>query len=82
MATVRDLQQALLKDGITLVAGQDGVDRMIDYITVQEFSFKSSRIHKNGFIMTTFYGFKNLDEIIQHFEWYVSTEVSAIGFHM
>ncbi|MEH7502728.1 helix-turn-helix domain-containing protein [Neobacillus drentensis] len=81
MVTVSNLEQALLKDGITLIAGQEGLGRMIDYLTVQEFSFKSSRIHKNGFIMTTFYGFKNIDEIIQHFEWYVKTEVSGVGFH-
>ncbi|MBB2482287.1 PucR family transcriptional regulator ligand-binding domain-containing protein [Bacillus sp. APMAM] len=81
MATVKDLQLALMEDGITLIAGQEGVDRVIDYITVQEFSLKSSRIHKNGFILTTLNGFKNTEEFMEQFEWYVSTEVSGIGYH-
>lgn len=81
MVLVRDLQQALFKDGITLIAGETGLNRKIDYLTVQEFSFKTSRLHKNGFVMTTFYGFTNMDEIIDHFAWYVEIEVSAIGFH-
>lgn len=81
MVTVLDLKEELEKDGVKLIAGNEGVDRKIDFLTIQEFSFKSSRVQKNGFVMATFFGFKNLEEIIQHFKWLVVKGVSGLGFH-
>ncbi|WP_126428794.1 helix-turn-helix domain-containing protein [Brevibacillus marinus] len=81
MITVRMLSQALSGANITLVAGEDGLDKTIDYLTVQEFPLKSSRIKKNGFIMGTFYAFQNIDQLLKHFRWYAETNVSAIGYH-
>src|SRR5699024_8407240 len=81
MLTVRELRDLLLEDGIELVAGYENIDCIIDYLNVQEIDRKSSWTRKNGFIMTTFKDFENVDNIILQLEWYHKMSVSAVGFH-
>ncbi|WP_042356825.1 PucR family transcriptional regulator [Bacillus rubiinfantis] len=81
MVTVKDLQNVLEENNVRIIAGKEGLERRIQFLTVQEFSFKSSRVQKDLFIMTTFFGFKNMEEIIQHFEWLALMGISGIGFH-
>ncbi|MEH7344328.1 PucR family transcriptional regulator [Bacillus sp. JJ1532] len=81
MITVSDFQKVLEQEQIKLIAGDEGLDKVIEYLDVQEFPFKSTRVHKNSVILTTFYGFKSIAEIIEHFEWYIKVGVSGICVH-
>ncbi|MEK4495970.1 PucR family transcriptional regulator [Ureibacillus sp. FSL W8-0352] len=81
MIKVGDFKNELVAVGIKLIAGIDGLDREIEYLAVQEFPFKSARVLKNTVILTTFYGFKSNDEIIEHFKWYAQVGISAIFVH-
>lgn len=81
MITVREFQQAILKDNVTIIAGLGGLYKKIEHMIVQEFSFKSSRILGESIVLTTLYGFKNLDEIMEHFKWYIQIGVSAVCVH-
>ncbi|CAM5217088.1 CdaR family transcriptional regulator OS=Ureibacillus acetophenoni OX=614649 GN=SAMN05877842_11317 PE=3 SV=1 [Ureibacillus acetophenoni] len=81
MVTVADFKKELEPMNIKLIAGQDGLENVIEYLDVQEFPFKSPRVHKNSVILTTFYGFKNNDEIIEHFVWYAQVGISGICVH-
>lgn len=81
MITVEMLIPSLAEAGITLIAGEAGIGKPIEYLTVQEFPLKSSRIKKHGFIMGTFYAFQNIEQLLKHVQWYVETHVSAIGYH-
>lgn len=81
MIVVRKFLQLVADEGIELIGGEDGLDKTIDYLSVQEFSLKSARIKNNGFIMTTFLGFKDIDEIIKHCIWYSKMKISGIGIH-
>lgn len=81
MITVSDFQKVLGPEEIKLIAGEGGLDKVIEYIDVQEFPFKSTRVHNNSVVLTTFYGFKDLTEIIEHFEWYSKVGVSSVFVH-
>ncbi|MFS0645136.1 PucR family transcriptional regulator [Siminovitchia sp. 179-K 8D1 HS] len=81
MITVRDMQKELIQENIRLIAGEKGLDRIIEHVNVQEFPFKSTRVYPNTLVLTTFYGFKDTNEIIEHFEWYVKIGVSGVCMH-
>lgn len=83
MITVRMLHEVLTCAGITLVAGEGGLDNAINYLTVQEFFIKSSRLKKNGFVMGTFNAIPNNQELelLAHLRWYAESNVSGIGYH-
>lgn len=83
MITVQMLHDVLTKEGITLVAGEGGLDKAIQYLTVQEFFLKSSRLKKNGFVMGTFNAIPNNQELelLAHLRWYAESNVSGIGYH-
>ncbi|WP_312113125.1 helix-turn-helix domain-containing protein [Brevibacillus reuszeri] len=83
MITVRMLHEVLTSAGITLVAGEGGLDNAIEYLTVQEFFLKSSRLKKNGFVMGTFNSIPNNQELelLAHLRWYAESNVSGIGYH-
>lgn len=81
MITVGNFQEVLDKEQIMLIAGEEGLDKIIEYLDVQEFPFKSTRVHKNSVVLSTFYGFKDLAEIIEHFEWYSKVGVSSVFVH-
>lgn len=81
MITVRDFAKVLTEEGIILVAGEAGQEAVLQYCNVQENPFKSSRIKANSFIMSTFYGFESINEIMEHLAWYVEIGVCAVGFH-
>ncbi|MGG1664335.1 helix-turn-helix domain-containing protein [Brevibacillus sp. NRS-1366] len=83
MITVRMLHEVLTSAGITLVAGEGGLDNAIHYLTVQEFFLKSSRLKNNGFVMGTFNSIPNNQELelLTHLGWYAESNVSGIGYH-
>lgn len=81
MITVKEFQQAVSEDKVTIIAGFGGLEKKIEHLIVQEFSFKSSRVMGESAVLTTLYGFKNLDEIIEHFKWYIEIGVSAVCVH-
>ncbi len=81
MLLVEELRDLLVDDRIVLIAGEEGLDKYIDFINIQEIAQKSSWIKKNGFIMTTFNDFENTKKIVDQLHWYNQMEVSGIGFH-
>lgn len=81
MITVNEFQQALADDQVKVIAGFEGLEKQVDHLIVQEFSFKSSRVLKESAVLTTLYGFKDLDEILEHFRWYTEIGVSAVCIH-
>lgn len=81
MVTVGDFKKELEHENIKLIAGKEGLNKKIEYLDVQEFPFKSPRVNKNSVILTTFYGYKNKDEIIEHFTWYAKLGISGVCVH-
>src|SRR5690625_1778881 len=81
MITVKEMAQLVEQDGIKLITGSRGLDKVIDYINVQEIAGKSPWIRPNGCILTTFDNFTSMNQIIEHLEWYLEKGISAIGFH-
>lgn len=81
MITVKHLVSELEKENIKLVAGRDHLDRKITYVTSLELTEKTSRIKENGFVLTTFHAFKDINQIVDHLEWLLEIGISALGFH-
>ncbi|GGB45801.1 hypothetical protein GCM10011409_24230 [Lentibacillus populi] len=83
MITVKEFAKELLNEDIELIAGDSdiGLNGRIEYLSVQELSEKTSRIKENGFIMTTFNAFKDIEHIVNHMAWFVKRGVKAVGFH-
>ncbi|WP_099159541.1 helix-turn-helix domain-containing protein [Virgibacillus ndiopensis] len=83
MVTVKEFAKELLHEDIELIAGDsdNALKGIIEYLSVQELSNKTSRIKENGFIMTTFNAFADIDHIVNHLEWFKNKGVSAVGFH-
>lgn len=68
--------------GIKCVAGENGLNQVIHYVSVQELPLKSNRFSKNGLVLSTFSSFESCDEIMNHLHWYHSKHVAAVGFHL
>ncbi|MGN7400823.1 PucR family transcriptional regulator [Cytobacillus praedii] len=82
MITVEAIAKVLEKENIKLVGGMKKVDREISYITSLELTEKTSRIKENGFVLSTFHAFKDVEQIIAHLVWLIDEiKISAIGFH-
>jgi PucR family transcriptional regulator, purine catabolism regulatory protein len=81
MITVKAFAKELAKENIKLVAGGKKADHEISYITSLELTEKTSRIKENGFVLSTFHAFKDVEQIIAHLEWLIEIRISAIGFH-
>lgn len=81
MLTIGKFQELFAKDGIELVAGHQKINQKIDYINVQEIDRKSSWTRKNGFVMTTFKDFEDVEQILTQLEWYLQMNISGVGFH-
>ncbi|EMR06641.1 Sugar diacid utilization regulator [Bhargavaea cecembensis DSE10] len=81
MITVDQIAQELAKADIPLLAGRNGLEQEIRYVTAIELKERTSRIQKNGLLLSTFHAFQDVEEIIDHLHWLVDVGVSAIGFH-
>lgn len=81
MITVNQIASELAKADIPVIAGSDGLDREIRYVTAIELKERTSRIQKNGLLLSTFHAFQSAEEITDHLHWLVEVGVSAIGFH-
>lgn len=81
MVSVKDLIIAMNELPFQLLAGEEGLGKVILSVDVQEFPLKSTRIRKSAMILTTFLGYTDLDSIVEQFKWYAYLGVSAIGVH-
>ena len=81
MVSVEQLAWRLEKYEICLVSGEQGKERGIDYINIQELPLISERVHPRGFILTTFAAFQGEQGIVSHVEWLISRKISALGIH-
>lgn len=81
MITVADLRERLTDEGLKLIAGEDGIDNQVKYLTIMELVGKSSRIKKKGFVISTFHAFTRLDDIMEQLKWLNEIGISGVGFH-
>jgi purine catabolism regulator len=81
LITVRNFIEEVQEYGVKLVAGQNGLESTIQHLNVQEVSEKSTRIKRNSLIMTTFYAFKDVEQILEQLKWYVNEGITGVGFH-
>lgn len=79
--TVKYLLKRLENINVKLISGQDGSDKNIEYINIQEFALKSDRIKKHGVLLTTFASFSDSQKIIEHLQWLLSKEIHSVGIH-
>lgn len=82
MISVGRLLNNLHSYNVNLIAGKEGVQNIIEYLSIQESPLKSERIRKNGLIMSTLQSFLNTKEVIDHIKWLISIEIKAIAIHL
>ncbi|MFD2627577.1 PucR family transcriptional regulator ligand-binding domain-containing protein [Oceanobacillus kapialis] len=66
---------------VELISGENGINKKMEYINIQEFALKSNRIKKHGVLMTTFASLPDSQKIIEHLQWLLSKEIHAVGIH-
>ncbi|MEI4768812.1 PucR family transcriptional regulator ligand-binding domain-containing protein [Psychrobacillus sp. FJAT-51614] len=81
MVTVKQFAEKLKFYNINLIAGMDGMEVELNYLSIQELPLISERIQSRGFIMTTFAAFTSEVEIINHVKWLLTREIAALAIH-
>ncbi|MBT2571322.1 PucR family transcriptional regulator [Planococcus sp. ISL-110] len=82
MITVKKMVDVLKDDGIQLFAGEKGIESPVDYVNVQELDREREWYKTNGFILTTFNAFKEVNRILDRLDWFKKIGVSAVGFNV
>lgn len=81
MITINEILKKLSKLNIEFLAGKQGGQNTIDYITILELPEKTNRFKKKGLILSTFQSFESTDQINEHIKWLQSVGIKGIGFH-